>query len=157
MSYDVILNENIVIAPLCHSQFSFDSPKNAIVIIVMDHDLILFAEVRMSKVSRDTLYECVGAVLKASADKKRKFTETVDLQIGLKNYDPQKVSQICLNQQEMIFSVSGQAFLWHCQVCLDMSPYLRQVLRKPARGRTQTQGLKILGRQSCRNTVVRLK
>merc|ERR1712184_30299 len=32
----------------------------------------------------------VGAVLKASADKKRKFTETVDLQIGLKNYDPQK-------------------------------------------------------------------
>ena len=111
----------------------------------------------MSKVSRDTLYECVGAVLKASADKKRKFTETVDLQIGLKNYDPQKVSQICLNQQEMIFSVSGQAFLWHCQVCLDMSPYLRQVLRKPSRGRTLTQGLKILGRQSCRNTVVRLK
>ena len=54
--------------------------------------MILFAEVRMSKVSRDTLYECVGAVLKASADKKRKFTETVDLQIGLKNYDPQKVS-----------------------------------------------------------------
>merc|ERR1711915_906399 len=26
----------------------------------------------------------------ASADKKRKFLETVDLQIGLKNYDPQK-------------------------------------------------------------------
>ena len=47
----------------------------------------------MSKVSRETLYECVGAVLKASADKKRKFTETVDLQIGLKNYDPQKVSR----------------------------------------------------------------
>merc|ERR1712026_116887 len=36
------------------------------------------------------LYECVGAVLAASAEKKRKFTETVDLQIGLKNYDPQK-------------------------------------------------------------------
>ena len=53
--------------------------------------LKLFTEVKMSKVSRDTLYECVGAVLKASADKKRKFTETVDLQIGLKNYDPQKV------------------------------------------------------------------
>merc|ERR1711878_168175 len=41
-------------------------------------------------VSRDTLYECVQNVLKASADKKRKFVETVDLQIGLKNYDPQK-------------------------------------------------------------------
>ena len=73
----------------------------------------------MSKVSRDQLYECVDAVLKASAEKKRKFTETVDLQIGLKNYDPQKVSQIGLNQQqEMIFCVSGQAFLRHCQVCL---------------------------------------
>merc|ERR1712240_15161 len=43
-----------------------------------------------SKVSRDTLYECVNTVLKHSQDKKRKFTETVDLQIGLKNYDPQK-------------------------------------------------------------------
>merc|ERR1712198_112533 len=36
------------------------------------------------------LYECVNTVLKHSQDKKRKFTETVDLQIGLKNYDPQK-------------------------------------------------------------------
>ena len=48
------------------------------------------SEASMSKVSRDTLYECVQNVLKASADKKRKFVETVDLQIGLKNYDPQK-------------------------------------------------------------------
>merc|ERR1712126_68216 len=44
----------------------------------------------MSKVSRETLYECVQNVLKNSQDKRRKFTETVDLQIGLKNYDPQK-------------------------------------------------------------------
>merc|ERR1711892_761502 len=44
----------------------------------------------MSKVSRDTLYECVAGVLNGSKDKARKFTETVDLQIGLKNYDPQK-------------------------------------------------------------------
>nr|CAD7199857.1 unnamed protein product [Timema douglasi] len=43
-----------------------------------------------SKVSRDTLYECVASVLKHSADKKRKFLETVEIQIGLKNYDPQK-------------------------------------------------------------------
>lgn len=43
-----------------------------------------------SKVSRDTLYECVNAVLQASKDKKRNFLETVELQIGLKNYDPQK-------------------------------------------------------------------
>merc|ERR1712236_117222 len=44
----------------------------------------------MSKVPKETLYECVGAVLQHSKDKKRKFNETVDLQIGLKNYDPQK-------------------------------------------------------------------
>merc|ERR1711862_653669 len=47
-------------------------------------------EVTMSKVSRETLYECVQTVLKNSQEKKRKFTETIDLQIGLKNYDPQK-------------------------------------------------------------------
>ena len=43
-----------------------------------------------SKVSRDTLYECVREVLKSSKEKPRKFKETVELQIGLKNYDPQK-------------------------------------------------------------------
>ena len=48
------------------------------------------SEVIMSKVSREQLYECVQAVLTASQEKKRKFVETIDLQIGLKNYDPQK-------------------------------------------------------------------
>merc|ERR1711872_867886 len=43
-----------------------------------------------SKVTRDTLYECVNAVLQGSQDKKRKFRESIELQIGLKNYDPQK-------------------------------------------------------------------
>merc|ERR1711973_206750 len=46
--------------------------------------------IKMSKVSKETLYECVNAVLAASKEKNRKFTETVDLQVGLKNYDPQK-------------------------------------------------------------------
>merc|ERR1712071_41331 len=45
----------------------------------------------MSKVSKETLFECVAEVLKhAKETKKRKFMETIDLQIGLKNYDPQK-------------------------------------------------------------------
>merc|ERR1712212_162421 len=44
----------------------------------------------MSKVPKETLYECVAAVLKGAAEKPRKFLESVDLQIGLKNYDPQK-------------------------------------------------------------------
>jgi large subunit ribosomal protein L10Ae len=43
-----------------------------------------------SKVSKDILYECVNEVLKVSTEKKRGFLETVELQIGLKNYDPQK-------------------------------------------------------------------
>merc|ERR1712018_672428 len=44
-----------------------------------------------SKVSKDTLFECVREVIKYSTEtKKREFTETIDLQIGLKNYDPQK-------------------------------------------------------------------
>merc|ERR1719233_1262008 len=43
-----------------------------------------------SKVSRETLYESVNEILKGSKDKKRNFTETVELQISLKNYDPQK-------------------------------------------------------------------
>lgn len=40
--------------------------------------------------SRDTLYEGVNAVLQYSKDNKKNFLETVELQIGLKNYDPQK-------------------------------------------------------------------
>lgn len=40
--------------------------------------------------SKDILYECVNELLKSSADKKRNFLESVELQIGLKNYDPQK-------------------------------------------------------------------
>lgn len=44
----------------------------------------------MSKVSRETLFESINAVLQNSQEKKRKFTETIELQVSLKNYDPQK-------------------------------------------------------------------
>merc|ERR1712105_80543 len=44
-----------------------------------------------SKIPKDTLKDGVAELLKNSLEtKKRKFQETVDLQIGLKNYDPQK-------------------------------------------------------------------
>ncbi|XP_055934309.1 60S ribosomal protein L10a-2-like [Argiope bruennichi] len=43
-----------------------------------------------SKVSRDTLYDTVNTLLENSNKKPRKFLETVELQIALKNYDPQK-------------------------------------------------------------------
>merc|ERR1712093_932154 len=44
----------------------------------------------MSKLHGDQLKTAIATVLGDSAEKKRKFTETVELQIGLKNYDPQK-------------------------------------------------------------------
>lgn len=44
----------------------------------------------MSKLSVETLKEAIAAVLKGSEDKTRNFQETVELQIGLKNYDTQK-------------------------------------------------------------------
>jgi len=43
----------------------------------------------MSKLNQDTLTNAIAEILKYSLEtKKRKFTETVELQIGLKNYDP---------------------------------------------------------------------
>lgn len=43
-----------------------------------------------SKVSKDQLYETVRTVLATKETKPRKFKETIELQIALKNYDPQK-------------------------------------------------------------------
>jgi len=44
----------------------------------------------MSKLSSDTLQEAVVAVLKSATEKKRGFTETIELQVALKNYDAAK-------------------------------------------------------------------
>jgi large subunit ribosomal protein L10Ae len=45
----------------------------------------------MSKVSKETINECIAQMLKYSLEeKKRKFTETCELQIALKNYDPSR-------------------------------------------------------------------
>jgi len=46
----------------------------------------------MSKLSSDTLQEAIEAILKYSSakDTKRKFVETIELQVALKNYDPVK-------------------------------------------------------------------
>ncbi|KAL5010193.1 hypothetical protein ScPMuIL_012498 [Solemya velum] len=49
----------------------------------------------MSKISRDNLSEAINTVLAGTfkpdtTERKRKFTESVELQIALKNYDPQK-------------------------------------------------------------------
>jgi large subunit ribosomal protein L10Ae len=44
----------------------------------------------MSKIASDTVEEAIAVVLQAAKDKKRKFVETIELQVALKNYDPQK-------------------------------------------------------------------
>merc|ERR1712227_786154 len=44
----------------------------------------------MSKLSIETVKDCIKQVKAGSTEKPRKFKETVELQIGLKNYDPQK-------------------------------------------------------------------
>lgn len=47
-----------------------------------------------SKLQSDAVREAISQIVIESkndkGEKKRKFTETVELQIGLKNYDPQK-------------------------------------------------------------------
>merc|ERR1712032_1397295 len=57
----------------------------------------------MSKLSGDVLRESITAIVTASQEKGRKFTETIELQIGLKNYDPQKDKRF-----------SGTVLLPHC-------------------------------------------
>ncbi|KAL6138365.1 PREDICTED: 60S ribosomal protein L10a-2 [Fragaria vesca subsp. vesca] len=44
----------------------------------------------MSKLQSEALREAISQIKTNAETKKRKFTETVELQIGLKNYDPQK-------------------------------------------------------------------
>merc|ERR1712085_6141 len=48
------------------------------------------AFVKMAKISTDHMRQCINQVLEGATEKKREFMETIELQIGLKNYDPQK-------------------------------------------------------------------
>ncbi|OIV90398.1 hypothetical protein TanjilG_10698 [Lupinus angustifolius] len=44
----------------------------------------------MSKLQSEALREAISQIVTNSKEKKRNFNETIELQIGLKNYDPQK-------------------------------------------------------------------
>jgi large subunit ribosomal protein L10Ae len=44
----------------------------------------------MSKLNIDTLKKALAAILEGSKEKQRKFIETVELQVGLKDYDTQR-------------------------------------------------------------------
>ena len=74
----------------------------------------------MSKVSGDHMRKCIGEVLKGAEDKKRGFLETIELQVGLKNYDPQKDKRFAGNiklphipRPKMRICVLGDAY--HCE------------------------------------------
>ena len=54
------------------------------------HLLCICAVDVCSKLQSDVLREAITQILTDSKEKKRKFVETIELQIGLKNYDPQK-------------------------------------------------------------------
>ncbi|KAI3743273.1 hypothetical protein L1987_60979 [Smallanthus sonchifolius] len=45
---------------------------------------------KMSKLQSEALREAITQITTDAKEKKRNFTETIELQIGLKNYDPQK-------------------------------------------------------------------
>lgn len=73
-----------------------------------------------SKINNDFLKNCVQAIFDGSNDRKRKFTESIELQVGLKNYDPQKdkrfAGQVRLNhvaRPTMRICVLGDAY--HCE------------------------------------------
>merc|ERR1712121_14920 len=53
--------------------------------------LFIDDKIKMSKINRDSLKESIDSIVTfAKKTKKRKFTESIELQINLKNYDPQK-------------------------------------------------------------------
>ncbi|KAI9293824.1 60S ribosomal protein L1-B [Neoconidiobolus thromboides FSU 785] len=74
----------------------------------------------MSKVSVAAVREAVSKILEGSQEKKRNFTETIELQIGLKNYDPQRDKRFSgtlklpnIPRPKMSVCVLGDAF--HCE------------------------------------------
>lgn len=74
----------------------------------------------MSKVSNDHLKKCIETVLSGAEEKKRDFVETIELQIGLKSYDPQKDKRFAGNiklphipRPKMRVCVLGDAY--HCE------------------------------------------
>jgi large subunit ribosomal protein L10Ae len=60
-----------------------------LLLVLLGHDLS-----SCSKLSTDSVREAVRQILEFSSDKKRNFTETVELQIALKNYDAARDKRI---------------------------------------------------------------
>ncbi|PHJ21420.1 60s ribosomal protein [Cystoisospora suis] len=79
----------------------------------------------MSKISTDALKKAIGDVLEGSREKKRAFVETVELQIGLKDYDTQRDKRFSgsvrlpnIPRPRMKVCVMGDAV--HCEQAKEM-------------------------------------
>ena len=74
----------------------------------------------MAKISTDHMRQCINQVLEGATEKKREFMETIELQIGLKNYDPQKDKRFAgtiklphIPRPKLRICILGDAF--HCE------------------------------------------
>jgi large subunit ribosomal protein L10Ae len=74
----------------------------------------------MAKISTDHMRTCINTVLEGATEKKREFMETIELQIGLKNYDPQKDKRFAgtiklphIPRPKLRICILGDAF--HCE------------------------------------------
>ncbi|KAF3648803.1 60S ribosomal protein L10a [Capsicum annuum] len=66
------------------------SSFDALSIVASGLPIYEFSTLIASKLQSEALREAISVIKNDANEKKRKFTETIELQIGLKNYDPQK-------------------------------------------------------------------
>ena len=74
----------------------------------------------MAKIATDHMRKCIQTILTGAEEKKREFLETIELQIGLKNYDPQKDKRFAgviklphIPRPKIRVCILGDAF--HCE------------------------------------------
>ncbi|CAL5200635.1 unnamed protein product [Lathyrus oleraceus] len=81
-----IKTENLISSPSCAAPSLFTLPLFAGIRFIVAKSLVS----KMSKLQSDAVREAITGIMADSKEKNRKFVETIELQIGLKNYDPQK-------------------------------------------------------------------
>jgi len=78
----------------------------------------------MSKLNQERLQQTIDTILKYSkVTKQRKFTETVELQIGLKNYDPSRDKRFAgsvvlpnpTKKSTTVLVIADQKHIYECQ------------------------------------------
>ncbi|KAI8015955.1 Pentatricopeptide repeat-containing protein [Camellia lanceoleosa] len=92
----IIVKKNLRVCVDCHSAIKFISKVVGRKIIVRDNSRFHHFEDGLCscgdycKLQSDAVREAISQIVGDAEEKKRNFVETIELQIGLKNYDPQK-------------------------------------------------------------------